>query len=24
MPWKYFTYTDEELKAILLHLKQVR
>jgi len=24
MPWKIFTYTDDELKAILLHLKQVK
>jgi mono/diheme cytochrome c family protein len=24
MPWKYFNFTDDELKAILLHLKQVR
>jgi mono/diheme cytochrome c family protein len=24
MPYKYFTYTDDELKAILLHLKQVQ
>jgi mono/diheme cytochrome c family protein len=24
MPWKYFTFTDDELKAILLHLKEVQ
>lgn len=24
MPWKYFNFTDDELKAIFLHLKQVR
>jgi mono/diheme cytochrome c family protein len=24
MPWKYFNFTDDELKAILLHLKEVQ
>ena len=24
MPWKFFTYTDDELKAVYLYLKQLK